>query len=103
MDTVITKISEIESIAADIMEDANAQKKAYAKEIEERTAAFDKQLETETEIKISALRKNMEEDLESRLSRQRSDAANVLTLMEEHYNKNHGKMAKELFQKMTER
>ena len=48
MDTVIEKISEIESAATGIMEDANERKKAFAKEMEERTAAFDAQLEAET-------------------------------------------------------
>ena len=40
MDTVIEKISEIESAATGIMEDANERKKAFAKEMEERTAAL---------------------------------------------------------------
>ncbi len=48
MDTVIEKISEIESAATAIMEDANERKKAFAKEMEERTAVFDAQLEAET-------------------------------------------------------
>ena len=60
MDTVIEKISEIESAATGIMEDANERKKAFAKEMEERTAAFDAQLEAETNKRIEELRARME-------------------------------------------
>ena len=85
MDTVIEKISEIESAATGIMEDANERKKAFAKEMEERTAAFDAQLEAETNKRIEELRARMEIEMNERLEKQRNDSQNVLRAMEQRY------------------
>ena len=52
MDTVINKLSEIDEAASSIMEETNARKKAFAQEMEERTAAFDLNLEKKTAERI---------------------------------------------------
>lgn len=100
MDTVIEKISEIESAAASIMNDANEHKKAFAKEMEERTAAFDSQLEAETNKKIEELRASMEISMNNRLEKQRNDARHVLKSMEQHYEDHHTQYVEELFNTM---
>ena len=101
MDTVLGKISEIESAATSIMEDANVRKKEYAKEIEERTAAFDARLEEDTNRKLEELRTRMEIDMKKQLEQQKNDAETILKNMEDNYNKNHEIFAKNLFQKMV--
>lgn len=101
MDTVIEKISEIESAAASIMNDANERKKAFAKEMEERTAAFDAQLEAETNKKIEELQAAMEINMNNRLEKQRSDAQRILKAMEQHYEDHHTQYVEELFNTMT--
>lgn len=101
MDTVIEKISEIESAATAIMEDANERKKAFAKEMDERTAAFDAQLEAETNKRIEELRARMEIDMNDRLEKQRDDSKKVLHAMEKRYQEHHTQYAEELFEKMT--
>ncbi|WP_024292768.1 hypothetical protein [Lacrimispora indolis] len=101
MDTVIEKISEIESAAASIMNDANERKKAFAKEMEERTAAFDAQLEAETNKKIEELQAAMEISMNNRLEKQRSDAQRILKAMEQHYEDHHTQYVEELFNTMT--
>lgn len=102
MDTVLNKISEIESSATAIMDQANVRKKEYTKEIEERTATFDAQLEKDTNQKLEDLRNRMEIDMKSQLEKQKAGAKAVLELMEETYNKNHEAYALELFQQMIE-
>ena len=101
MDTVIEKISEIEASATAIMEDANERKKAFAKEMEERTAAFDAQLEAETNKRIEELRARMEIEMNERLEKQRNDSQNVLRAMEQRYQEHHTEYVEELFKKMT--
>ena len=101
MDTVIEKISEIESAAASIMEDANDRKKAFAKEMEEQAAAFDAQLEAETNKKIEELQDAMEINMNNRLEKQRSDAQRILEAMEQHYETHHTQYVEDLFNTMT--
>lgn len=100
MDTVIEKISEIESSATSIMDNANERKKAFAKEMEERTAAFDRQLEAETGKKIEELRAAMEINMKDRLEKQQSDSDKALTAMEKHYEEHHAQFAEDLFNTM---
>lgn len=100
MDTVIEKISEIESAAASIMNDANERKKTFAKEMEEQTVAFDAQLEAETNKKIEELRASMEISMNNRLEKQRNDSQKVLEAMEQRFEDHHTQYVGELFNTM---
>ncbi|MDK2967903.1 MULTISPECIES: DUF3970 family protein [Lacrimispora] len=100
MDAVIEKISEIESAATSIMEHANEQKKALAKEMEERTAAFDAQLENETEKEIEKLKAEMEIKMNQRLKKQQDELQKILEAMEKNFEVHHTQYAKELFNNM---
>lgn len=101
MDTVINKLWEIEEAAGAITDEANVRKKAFAKEMEERTAAFDAQLEAETNKRIEKLRARMEIEMNERLEKQRNDSQNVLRAMEQRYQEHHRSYVEELFKKMT--
>lgn len=101
MDKVIAKISEIESAASAIMEDANERKKAFAEEMKERTAGFDQKSEAETNQKIDELRAKMEIDMNRRLEKQRGDSEKILEAMEKRYQEHHSEYVEELFTKMT--
>ena len=100
MDTVINKLWEIEEAAGAITDEANVRKKAFAKEMEERTAAFDAQLEAETNKRIEELRARMEIEMNERLEKQRNDSQNVLRAMEQRYQEHHTEYVEELFKKM---
>lgn len=100
MNTVIGKISEVESAATAIMDDANARKKAFAKEMEEKTAAFDARLEEETTKTISDMRAKMEVEMKAKLSEQQSQAAETIKQMEAGYEAHHTAYAKKLFSAM---
>lgn len=100
MDTVIEKISEIESVATSIMDSANERKKAFAEEMQEKTAAFDAQLEGETEEKIKKLQADMEINMKLRLEKQRNDSTNLLKAMERRYEEHNTEYVEELFNTM---
>lgn len=102
MDTVIKKISEIEAAAVSVMDNANARKKAFAGEMEDRTRDFDRQIEEETEHSIQELRSRMETEMRSRLTKQKSDAEALLVQMEQNYEDHHQEYAKRLFRSLIE-
>lgn len=103
MNHMIDKLSSIEHDATAIMDAANARKKEFAKEMEEKTIAFDKQLEADTNAKIAQLKADMEVDMQTKLSKQQSDAEQVLSMMEANYQEHHETYVKELFEAMIER
>ena len=71
MDTVINRLSDIEEAAGAIVEEANVRKKAYAAEIEKKTADFDQELDQETARRIAEIQKKMETDMDQLLAEQR--------------------------------
>lgn len=100
MDTVINRLSSIEEAAGSIVDQANTRKKAFAKEMEDRTASFDTGLEQETAGRIAEIQHKMETDMEAMLSRQKSGFEKLIGQLEDNYNQHHAAYAEALFQKM---
>ena len=100
MNNIISKISEIESAASSIMDNANPQKQALSKDMEQRTKAFDEQLEAETNEKIQAMRSEMELEMQKQLDLQKQDTDKTIALLDQLYKKNHMQYVDQLFQDM---
>lgn len=100
MDTVINRLSDIEEAAGAIVEEANVRKKAYAAEIEKKTADFDQELDQETARRIAEIQKKMESDMDQLLAEQREASAALLQALEDNYNSHHKEYVEALFQTM---
>ena len=100
MNNIISKISEIESAASSIMDNANLQKQALSNDMEQRTKAFDEQLEAETNEKIQAMRSEMELEMQKQLDLQKQDTDKTIVLLDQLYKKNHMQYVDQLFQDM---
>lgn len=100
MDTVINRLSEIEAAAGAIVEEANVRKKAFAGEMDAKTAAFDKNLEQETARRIAEIQEKMEADMNGLLAKQKAESEALLKELEDNYNRRHEEYAEALFQKM---
>lgn len=100
MDTVIRQISQIETAAVSIIDDANTCKKAFSQRMAEKTEAFDRELEAATEQKIAVLRTAMEIKMNSRLSEQKARAEALLAQMKKNYEDHHWDYVKQLFQSL---
>lgn len=102
MNTVIKRISEIEDAASTIMESANASKKAFAQEMEERTREFDRDLEEQTDQGIKEFRKRMESEMSGRQKQQKAKAEEQLQRMEQSFEECHEQYVNTLFSMLTE-
>lgn len=100
MDTVINRLSEIEEAAGSIVEEANVRKKAFAAQMEEKTAAFDKSLEQETAQRIAEIQEKMEADMNGLLAKQKAESEALLRDLEDNYNRRHEEYVEALFQNM---
>lgn len=100
MDTVINRLSEIEAAAGAIVEEANVRKKAFAGEMDAKTAAFDKNLEQETARRIAEIQEKMEADMNGLLAKQKAESETLLKELEDNYNRHHVEYVEALFQKM---
>ena len=74
MNQIIQRLSEVETAASSIIEEAGAKKKQMAKDQDARIAAFEKQVHEETQKKISAKQAELEKQiaaLENKMRREK--------------------------------
>lgn len=100
MDHVISRLSEIEKAAVSIMDETGVRKKAFAAEMEKKTAEFDAALEQETARKLEEIQKKMEKEMEDMLAKQTADSGRVLRQLEADYEERHEAYVRKLFQSM---
>ena len=102
MEQIIGKLSEIETTAQSIMNDAAQKKKALSAEMERQSKEFDTQLEKHTEEQIQEIRRNLEGEKDKRLASLREDTQAALSELDAYYAKNHERLSKEIFEKIIQ-
>ena len=100
MDTVINKLSEIETAASRILEGAANQKKVLDQQQEERTAEYDRQIDQETAAEIEKLRQELSVSRDSALKQLKEDSARALRELDTYYGENHEALAGQLYEKI---
>ena len=93
---MINKLAEIESGAAKILEDANNQKIALAKEMEARSKSFDDETDAATAKKLEAIKDNYRKEMETDLADLKSNTEQMLSRMESHFQTEHDARTEEI-------
>lgn len=102
MDSVVSKLSEIEHAAAAIVADAKTKKASLEKTMQEKRNAFDAELDAKTSAQIAKIHANLDEKMSSILKSQETNNKNVLSALEQDYEQNHTRYAKAILSHMTE-
>ena len=102
MDSIVKKLSEIESAAAAIVRHAEEQKEVLDHEFREKRNQFDEELEKKTMEKINEIRSKLEKKTSSLLDEQSSDNNDSIALLKQQYEINHTKYAKDILKRITE-
>ena len=100
METVLSRLSEIEGAAVALEEKAAEQKKQIAAEYEAKTQAFDKEIDAQTAEKLKALNEKLRLSAENELLKMKQDTDRELAAMDAEYGQNHEKLAAAIFNKM---
>ena len=79
MNQIIQRLSEVETAASSIIEEAGAKKKQMAKDQDARIAAFEKQVHEETQKKISAQQAELEKQIAEELETQKEELEKQLS------------------------
>ena len=80
MNQIIQRLSEVETAASSIIEEAGAKKKQMAKDQDARIAAFEKQVHEETQKKISAQQAELEKKIAEELEAQKEELEKQLAI-----------------------
>ena len=100
MNQIIQRLSEVETAASSIIEEAGAKKKQMAKDQDARIAAFEKQVHEETQKKISAQQAELEKIAEE-LEAQKEELEKQLAHMDRIYEESHSAIARQLLAKIV--
>lgn len=100
MEQILKKLSEIETTAQRIMQDADRTRATLSSEMEQQCNDFDAALNHETDRKIQKLRSNLEAQKDQELSSLRKRTEQHLADLDSYYNANHLKLSEDLFQKL---
>lgn len=102
MNSVVEKLSEIESTAEAIVEHAESQKYDIEQKLQETRDKFDEKLEAETQEKLEQIRTRAAEKMEQILAGQRAKNQAVIDALKVDFEKNHTLYAKEILNHITE-
>lgn len=102
MESVIKKISEIESAASAIVANAEQQKESLDHEYRAKRNAFDKELEDKTMAKIQAIRDDLETRTTALLNEQSVENDDSITELQRQYDEYHTRYAQDILKRITE-
>ena len=95
MDSIINKLTEIESAASAIVQHAEAEKSA----LDEK---FDKELAADTQRQIQGIRDKLESETSRILSGQSQESQDELDALQKEYDEKHSDYAHEILRRITE-
>lgn len=102
MDSIVRKLSEIESAASAIVEHAEAQKEVLDREYHEKRSKFDNDLEKKTSGEIQKIRDHLEKKTQKLLEEQTGGQCDAIAALEQEYNERHTWYAQNILKRITE-
>lgn len=102
MDSIVNKLSEIESAANAIVSHAEAQKKILDDQYQKKREEFDAKLEMDTQSKIYEIRSAIEAKTSSTLGNQSGCSSDMIESIKKEYVDHHTEYANKILAKMTE-
>lgn len=102
MDSIVTKLTEIESAASAIVSHAEAQKEVLEREYQAKRRAFDDDMEQKTMAQVKEIRDTLERDLTALSDIQNSGTDDSIAALKEEYEKMHTRYAQDILKRITE-
>ena len=102
MDSIVKKLSEIESAASAIVEHAEAQKEVLDREYHEKRKAYDEKLEEKTAAEIKKIRDELERTTQKLLDSQSGANDDSITALKKEYEEKHTQYAQDILKRITE-
>ena len=102
MDSIINKLTEIESAASAIVQHAEAEKSVLDEKYDKKRQNFDKELEAHTQQQIQEIQKKLEAETSRILSGQSQESQDELDALQKEYEEKHSEYAQEILRRITE-
>lgn len=102
MDSIVKKLSEIESAASAIVDHAEAQKEELDHEYRKKRQIFDDELEAKTSSQIQKIRDDLEQKTKALLDSQSGANNDSIAALEQEYATRHTQYAQSILKRITE-
>ena len=102
MDSILNKLTEIESAAVSIVQHAEAEKSILDEKYDEKRRQFDLELEAETKKQIQAIQDDLQKKTSQILSSQSDESLAKINALQKEYEENHTLYAQKILRKITE-
>lgn len=102
MDSIVEKLSAIESTAAAIVEYAEAQKPVIEKEIQAERDKFDRDLEADTNQRLASIRSDLKGQMEELLTKQQRQNRGAIERLVADFDQNYMRYAREILNRILE-
>lgn len=102
MDSILNKLTEIESAAVSIVQHAEAEKSILDEKYDEKRRQFDLELESETKKQIQAIQDDLQKKTSQILSSQSDKSLAQINALQKEYEENHTLYAQKILRKITE-
>lgn len=102
MDSIVKKLSEIETSAVAIVEHAKSEKDVLKEEMLKKQKEFDDSLEQDTQKKLNDIRTKLEHKMEDELKKQQQMSERSIHMYQSEYNTQHEIYAHNILSHITE-
>lgn len=102
MDSIVNKLSEIETAAAAIVEHAESRKAELEREMQEKRDQFDARLEEDTQKKLQQIREDLEQKMSEVLAGQKTLNSSTMDALKADFEANHTAYANNILQHIIE-
>lgn len=102
MDSIVKRLSEIETSADSIVEHAESQKEVLDREMAEKKQEFDEFLKADTENKLKDIRAHLESRMSEELTQLQKASDDTLRAYNEEYEVRHEEYARAILARITE-
>ena len=102
MDSILNKLTEIESAAVSIVQHAEAEKSILDEKYDEKRRQFDLELEAETKKQIQAIQDDLQKKTSQILSSQSDESLAQINALKKEYKENQTLYAQKILRKITE-
>lgn len=98
---ILASLIRIEMSAKEIDDETETKKEAYARELDERIKKYDEKLNKEKEVHIAELKERLKNEQKEELLIMRQNTLAQIAKVDEAFEKNHTKWAKEIFEQIV--
>ena len=102
MDSIINKLSEIETAAGAVIEHTENQKNVLEQKMQQMKAQFDHDLEQSTNKAIEKIQEDLKAELNKIVEEQKEHGTSAVDTLNKDYEKNHATYADSILQRIIE-